>query len=76
MGESTVFLIVTWVMLREINKYELETCYGIQSKSFMSWDFAQDVTFGVGAEFQMTSRALTLLHISIQLYSSQSWIYP
>lgn len=21
-------LIVTWVLLREINKYELETCYG------------------------------------------------
>lgn len=44
-GESTVFLIVTWVLLREINKYELETCYGIKSKLFMSWEFLHKMLF-------------------------------
>lgn len=43
-GGKYCILIVTWVLLREINKYELETCYGEVSKLFMSWDcFAQDV---------------------------------
>lgn len=67
-GKKYCILIVTWVLLREINKYEVETHNGKLSKLFMSsylgiCHMSQNVT---AIELWMTRGGKTFLKILIE----------